>query len=107
MQSAKIDPHHHFFPKVYVDAVGWEMLAAVMPNGRAPTWSVQAALDVLDENRIGTAILSVSSGPKLHQADVLLRRCNEAAAELRAGYGNRFGSCSSLPLPHLDASLKG
>jgi 6-methylsalicylate decarboxylase len=106
MQSAKIDTHHHFFPKVYIDAVGWEMLAAVMPNGKAPNWSVQAALDVLDENSIETAILSVSSGPKLHQADVLLRRCNEAAAELRAAHPNRFGSFASLPLPDIDASLK-
>jgi predicted TIM-barrel fold metal-dependent hydrolase len=106
MQSTKIDTHHHFFPKVYVDAVGWEMLAAVMPNGKAPNWSVQAALDVLDENRIETAILSVSSGPKLQQADMLLRQCNEAAAELRAAYPKRFGSFASLPLPDIDASLK-
>src|ERR1700722_7462180 len=105
MQSAKIDTHHHFFPKVYVDAVGWEMLAAVMPNGKALDWSVRAALDVLDENRIETAILSVSSGPKLQQADVLLRQCNEAAAELRAAYPNRFGSFASLPLPDIDVSL--
>jgi 6-methylsalicylate decarboxylase len=106
MQSAKIDTHHHFFPKVYVDAVGWEMLAAVMPNGKAPTWSVQAALDVLDENHIETAILSVSSGPKLHQPDVLLRQCNQAAAELRAAHPTRFGSFASLPLPDIDAALK-
>jgi 6-methylsalicylate decarboxylase len=106
MQSAKIDTHHHFFPKVYVDAVGWEMLAAVMPNGKAPTWSVQAALDVLDENRIETAILSVSSGPKLPQANVLLRRCNEAAADLRAAHPTRFGSFASLPLPDIEASLQ-
>jgi 6-methylsalicylate decarboxylase len=106
MQSGKIDTHHHFFPKVYVDAVGWDMLAAVMPNGKAPTWSVQAALDVLDENRIETAILSISSGPKLHRADALLRRCNEAAAELRAAHPKRFGSFASLPLPDVEASLK-
>jgi predicted TIM-barrel fold metal-dependent hydrolase len=106
MQPTKIDTHHHFFPKAYVDAVGWEMLAAVMPNGKAPTWSVQAALDVLDENRIETAILSISSGPKLHQADVLLHRCNEAAAELRATHPKRFGSFASLPLPDIEASLK-
>jgi 6-methylsalicylate decarboxylase len=105
MQS-KIDTHHHFFPKVYVDAVGWEMLAAVMPNGKAPDWSVKAALDVMEENGIETAILSVSSGPKLRNADVLLRRCNEAAADLKAQYSNRFGSFASLPLPDIDASLK-
>ena len=105
MQS-KIDTHHHFFPKVYVDAVGWEMLAAVMPNGKAPDWSVKAALDVMEENGIETAILSVSSGPKLRNAEVLLRRCNEAAADLKAQYSNRFGSFASLPLPDIDASVK-
>ena len=106
MQTTKIDTHHHFFPSVYVDAVGWEMLAAVMPNGKAPDWSVQAALDVLDENDIETAILSVSSGPKLRHADVLLRQCNEAAAELRLSHPKRFGSFASLPLPDIDASLR-
>jgi len=55
-----------------------------MPNGRAPTWSVQAALDMLDENRIETGILSVSSGPKLQQQTCSCVACNEAAANLRA-----------------------
>jgi predicted TIM-barrel fold metal-dependent hydrolase len=82
------------------------MLAAVMPNGKAPDWSVKAALDVMEENDIETAILSVSSGPKLRNADVLLRRCNEAAADLKAQYSNRFGSFASLPLPDIDASVK-
>jgi hypothetical protein len=37
MSEQKIDTRQHFLPKVYVDAVGVELLAAAMPNGRAPT----------------------------------------------------------------------
>ena len=102
----KIDTHHHFFPKVYVDAVGMEMLASVMPNGRAPTWSPQDALAMMDANGIQEGILSISSGPPLPNAATLLRQCNESAAELRSRYKGRFGSFASLPLPDVDASLK-
>src|SRR6202011_3476519 len=92
MQRKKIDTHHHFFPAVYVDAVGWELLAAVMPGGKPPTWSAQAALDMMEENGIETAILSISAGPSLPKAGQLLRSCNEAAADLRRVYPGRFGS---------------
>jgi predicted TIM-barrel fold metal-dependent hydrolase len=106
MQPGKIDAHHHFFPAVYVDAVGWELLAAVMPGGKPPTWSAQAALEMMEENGIETAILSISAGPSLPKASQLLRSCNEAAADLRRVYPGRFGSFASLPLPDLDASLR-
>jgi predicted TIM-barrel fold metal-dependent hydrolase len=106
MQRGKIDTHHHFFPAVYVDAVGWELLAAVMPGGKPPTWSAQAALEMMEENGIETAILSISAGPSLPKAGQLLRSCNEAAADLRRVYPGRFGSFASLPLPDLDASLR-
>jgi predicted TIM-barrel fold metal-dependent hydrolase len=102
----KIDTHHHFFPKVYVDAVGMEMLAHVMPNGKAPTWSPEAAISMMDANGIQEGILSVSAGPPIPNAPVLLRQCNEYAAELRSQYKGRFGSFASLPLPNVEASLK-
>src|SRR5260370_34367049 len=77
MRMGKIDTHHHYFPKVYVDAVGWDMLAAAMPNGRAPDWSVEAALQMMDVNGIAEAILSVSAGPRIPNAPTLLRKCND------------------------------
>ena len=105
MSEEKIDTHQHFFPKVYVDAVGMEMLASVMPNGKAPTWSPEAALSMMDQNGIREGILSVSSGPPLPNAATLLRQCNDSAAELRVRHPGRFGSFASLPLPDVDASL--
>jgi predicted TIM-barrel fold metal-dependent hydrolase len=102
----KIDTHQHFFPKVYVDAVGLDTLAAQMPNKKAPEWSPDLAIEVMDQNGIAEGIISVSSGPPIPDASRLLRACNDAAADLRAKRPGRFGSFASLPLPDVDASLK-
>ncbi|HEX7911491.1 MAG TPA: amidohydrolase family protein [Paraburkholderia sp.] len=106
MPKRKIDTHQHFLPKLYVDAVGLDLLNAAMPGGVAPTWSVEAALAMMDENGIDEGILSISSGPTLPDAATLLRKCNDHAAELRARHPGRFGSFASLPLPDVDAALK-
>ncbi|MFM0163719.1 amidohydrolase family protein [Paraburkholderia sediminicola] len=106
MPKRKIDTHQHFLPKLYVDAVGLDLLNAAMPGGVAPTWSVEAAIAMMDENGIDEGILSISSGPTLPDAATLLRKCNDHAAELRSRYTGRFGSFASLPLPDVDASLK-
>lgn len=106
MPTRKIDTHQHFLPKLYVDAVGLDILNAAMPNGVAPTWSVEAALAMMDENGIDEGILSISSGPTIPDAAALLRKCNDYAADLRARHPGRFGSFASLPLPHIDAALR-
>src|ERR1700739_4197748 len=106
MPERKIDTHQHFLPKLYVDAVGLDLLNAAMPGGVAPTWSVEAALAMMDENGIDEGILSISSGPTLPDAATLLRKCNDHAAELRSRHTGRFGSFASLPLPDVDAALK-
>lgn len=106
MANRKIDTHQHFLPKLYVDAVGLDLLNAAMPNGVAPTWSAEAAIAMMDENSIDEGILSISSGPTLPNAATLLRKCNDHAAELRARYRGRFGSFASLPLPDVDAALR-
>jgi 6-methylsalicylate decarboxylase len=105
MPVGKIDTHQHFFPKVYVDAVGLDALARQMPNQKAPEWSPERAIAMMDANLIREGILSVSSGPPIPDAKTLLRKCNDTAAELRQLHPGRFGSFASLPLPDVDASL--
>jgi 6-methylsalicylate decarboxylase len=105
MRSGKIDTHHHYFPPVYVDAVGWDMLAAAMPNGKAPDWSLEAALEMMDQSGIAIAILSVSAGPRIPEAPAVLRQCNDYGAELRSQHPGCFGQFASLPLPDVDAAL--
>lgn len=106
MSTKKIDTHQHFLPKLYVDAVGLDVLRAAMPGGVAPSWSAEAAIAMMDENGIDEGILSISSGPAIPDAATLLRQCNDHAAELRSRYKGRFGSFASLPLPDIDAALK-
>ena len=104
--NAKIDVHQHYLPKVYVDAIGLETLASVMPNKKAPQWSAEGALAMMDGNGIQTGMLSISSGPRIPDAAKLLRKCNDEAALLRTRHPGRFGLFASLPLPDMDASLK-
>jgi hypothetical protein len=59
----KIDTHHHFFPRPYVEAVGMDALARVMPNKRAPQWSPDATIAMMDAYGIDEAILSISPVP--------------------------------------------
>jgi len=104
--TAKIDTHQHFFPKPYVEAIGMDALAAQMPNKKAPQWSPERAIAMMDAHGIEEGILSVSSVPAAANSPRLLRDCNESAAVLRTRYPGRFGSFASLPLPNVDASLK-
>lgn len=83
-----------------------DALAAQMPNKKAPEWSPERAIAMMDAHGIGEGILSVSSVPAAANSPRLLRECNESAAELRTRYPGRFGSFASLPLPNIDASLK-
>jgi predicted TIM-barrel fold metal-dependent hydrolase len=104
--AGHIDTHHHFLPKVYLDSLGLERLASVMPDRKAPTWSAEAAIAMMD--RVGTAegILSISSGLPIPDASKLLRQCNDVAADLRVRHPGRFGHFASLPLPEIDFSLE-
>ncbi len=106
MTHGKIDTHQHYFPKAYVDAVGLDTLAAQMPNKKAPEWSPERAISMMDANGIAEGILSVSSGPAIPDARTLLRKCNDTGADLRQRHPGRFGLFASLPLPDIDASLK-
>jgi predicted TIM-barrel fold metal-dependent hydrolase len=104
----RIDVHFHYLSPEYreemVDAVGgW-------PDGfRAPHWSVDSALAMMDRMGIATGVLSVSS-PGVHfgneaEARLLARSVNEFAARTRADHRGRFGGFASLPLPDVDGAL--
>ena len=78
-------------------------------SGRVPAWSVQAALQGMDEAGIRTAIVSVSApgfAPlATDQATALARWCNDFAAEMALRHPGRFGSFAALPLPDTGATL--
>ncbi|KAA9161599.1 amidohydrolase [Amycolatopsis acidicola] len=103
--SDRIDTHQHYLPGFYRDlldrhgknAGGWPM----------PDWSTQSALNLMDELRIATGVLSLSSpGVRFgDQSRDIARRVNEFGAELVKDRPDRFGLFASLPLPDVDGAL--
>ena len=74
-----------------------------------PEWSREAAIDVMDEYGVRTAILSVST-PGVHLGDDaearrVAREVNEYAAAVARDLPERFGFFATLTLPDVDGAL--
>jgi predicted TIM-barrel fold metal-dependent hydrolase len=109
MTAHRIDVHHHILPPAYVDAVGEAAIGALLVSGRAPRWTPQTSVEVMDRNGIATAVTSMSA-PAFWRGEVeaarrLARQCNEFAAEMTRAHPGRFGVFATLPLPDVDGSL--
>ena len=105
----RIDVHHHIVPREYVEALAG--IGIETPGGFPfPDWSPEAALELMDESGIATAMTSISA-PGVYFGDDafardLARRCNEISAGLVGDHPNRFGAFAVLPLPDVDAALR-
>jgi predicted TIM-barrel fold metal-dependent hydrolase len=104
-----VDVHAHFLTEQYVAAA--QAAGIVQPDGMPawPQWSIDAHLDLLQQNRIERAILSISS-PGVHFGDDdeavrLARHVNEFAAAVRAEHRDRFGFFASVPTPCVEAAV--
>ncbi|KAB8320535.1 hypothetical protein SD81_002800 [Tolypothrix campylonemoides VB511288] len=80
MESYRIDVHHHILPKEYVQAL--DSIGASNSGGASlPAWSVDAALALMDNQDISTAITFISSTGvyfgDVHFGCHFTRRCNE------------------------------
>ena len=104
--ASRIDVHQHLLPPEFVAALERHGL-----GGWAPVkWSSEGALAAMDEQRIATGILSLST-PGTHFGDdqegrQLTRQINERLAGLVASRPDRFGMFASVPLPDIDGSLE-
>lgn len=104
---AKIDVHAHYLPPDY--------RAALVANGYSkpdgfpvlPTWSPQAHVAFMDDLRIQTSMLSISSPGVLfgENTTTWARKVNEAGAQAVRDHPDRFGLFATLPLPDVDAAL--
>ena len=98
-----VDVHHHLFPPALVEALAGTVPAFGMPDAAR-------SLAAMDE--AGTSVALVSY-PSFALADMprernaaLVRRSNEEAATIVQRSAGRHGLLASLPLPHLDESLR-
>jgi predicted TIM-barrel fold metal-dependent hydrolase len=104
---SRVDTHHHVVPSEYA---AWLRRKGMAAGGLPiPDWSPEAALALMDERDVGTAILSVST-PGAHLGDdaearAMARDVNEFAAAMVRSHPARFGFFATLCLPDLRGSL--
>lgn len=105
----RIDVHHHMVPPVFANEMQRRGISTVAGEP-IPKWNPDRSLQVMDENGIQSAILSLSA-PGVYFGDLgeacdLARRCNEYGADLRVRKPNRFGMFAVLPMPFVEQSCK-
>jgi len=105
--TSLIDVHHHVLPPPYTRELATAGVEA-LPGYGFPDWSPSRSLEMMDENGIELAVLSVSA-PGLYfgeaaQTRRLARECNEYLAELVSAE-SRFGAFGCLPIPDVEDSI--
>ncbi|MDQ0458311.1 amidohydrolase family protein [Rhizobium paknamense] len=105
----KIDVHHHLIPPAFTAALQKRNIREIA-GGPIPQWAPDRSLQVMEDNGIGAAVLSLSA-PGVYFGDVqeacdLARACNEYAAEVRDRQPDRFGYFAVLPMPFTEESCK-
>lgn len=102
----RIDVHHHMASPSWLQT----MEAQGFKNPPIQHWSIQKSLDDMDKGGVATAVLStVPPQAKPFSADVsarVAREANEYGKKLTLDHPGRFGLFATLPLPHIDESLK-
>jgi predicted TIM-barrel fold metal-dependent hydrolase len=113
-----IDVHAHYHPRAYLDALARlpdRRRAGPFGGGRHPDTDddvhVAARLQMMDEAGVGLQVLSPAAGMAPYSADranaiEAARVANDLTAELASRSPDRFRALVSLPLPHVDASLR-
>jgi len=114
-----VDIHAHYFPKAYNDALlrigGRSLPEAARPHTARTIRNddpsgLPERLQQMDDAGVQMQILSPAASPpyaeKEADAVATARLINDAYAELARKYPGRFNAVVSLPLPHIDASLR-
>ena len=107
-----IDVHHHILPPVYMAEARERVIAQGQGYLPSPVlqWTPENSLAEMDQNRVATAIVSIST-PGIWFGDVpsaraLARKCNEYSARLVRDRPRRFGFFAAVPLPDTEGSLR-
>ena len=114
-----VDIHAHYFPKSYIDLLmrigGKSLPEAARPLTARPMRQddpndIQVRLERMDDAGVQTQVLSPAASPpyaeKEADAVAAARLINDTYAELAAKHPGRLAAVVSLPLPHIDASLR-
>ena len=81
---------------------------STVPLANLPSWSVEKALALMDENGIAASVLSIPHAAQhgsAAEASLIARRINESIAEIIAKHPSRFGGLATIPGHLADATL--
>src|SRR2546426_6774236 len=114
-----VDIHAHYFPKEYNDLLlrigGRSLPEAARPITARPmrqddSTGIPTRLQQMEEPEVQLQVLSPAASPpyaeKEADAVAAARLINDSYADLARKYPGKFAAVVSLPLPHIDASLR-
>ena len=114
-----VDIHAHYFPKTYIDTLLRIGGRSLPEAARAITKrtirnddpsQIPTRLGQMDDAGVQLQVLSPAASPPYadKEADAVeaARLINDTYAELAVKFPGRFAAIVSLPLPHIDASLR-
>src|SRR5215208_3019190 len=112
-RAPMIDVHCHYYPERY-GALITGLSGQRQPRFAYPTTDaadqISARLELMDTAGVEVQVLCPSSSYPYfeREADAVdaARLCNDSFAELTHRYPDRFAAYVSLPLPHIEASLR-
>jgi predicted TIM-barrel fold metal-dependent hydrolase len=106
----RIDTHHHMVPPDYRKLL--RQAGIDDAGGRAmPDWSPEGSLHTMAELDVAASVLSVSAPattfvPTAADAAAVARDVNDYSADLVAARPDRFGFFATVPMPHVDETVK-
>jgi len=108
LKLGSIDVHHNVFPPAFLSAV-MNQPAGPLSLARMVGWNAQRSLAEMDENRVATAITSITNPGiwlgNAQSARKLARECNDYSAQLVKYHPGRFGFFAAIPLPDIQGAL--
>lgn len=109
VNAQTIDAHTHIIIPEYMEFLKTHG-AELEETFPLPVWNAERHIAFMDSAGIRTAVLTMPA-PQPYYEDTeesvkCIRRVNEASAEIKQRYPERFKFCAALPLPDVDAAIR-